>query len=212
MLPQPIQNVADKLRLFPGVGSRSSQKLALDMLQLTDEQYEEFIGALKELRRSTGLCMECGFFAENKPNHQTLCSICNDPSRNKSQICIVEKPTDVLTVEKSSVYRGLYHVSRHLISPLDKIFVEETTLTDLIDRRLQQMSDQKKHVELILFFKAGFSGEATTAYLKEAISQKGLSEFVSITRLAQGLPLYFNPDTLDQATMAKALEDRREVV
>jgi len=212
MLPQAIENLAEKLRFFPGVGNRSSLKLALDILQLPEDKFLEFDQSLTEVRAQVCFCTNCGFFAQKStqiPDETKIqCEICNNSSRNTSQICLVEKTTDVITVERGNVYRGLYHVLTNLISPLDNIFAEDTTINDLVERRL---SGNKDKIELILFFKAGFAAEATTAYLKEFLKQKKLLEKVTITRLAQGLPLYYNPETLDQATMAKALEDRREI-
>ncbi len=145
-------------------------------------------------------------------NNKVLCEICLNKNRHKNEICLVEKPTDVITIEKSQIYRGYYHVLNNLISPLDNVFAEDTNLSDLIDRRIPEMLETKSNnVEIILFFKLGFASQATTAYLKEILKQKGILDSVKISRLAQGLPMYYNPDTLDQATMAKALEDRREV-
>jgi recombination protein RecR len=230
MLPKSIQDLAEKMRYFPGVGVRSSQKLALDVLQLSPEKYEELIGSLKNVRAEVCFCDNCGFFAQKEAeqkagvkinqlftlmqdqNHslQFVCEICKDTTRNLAQICLVEKATDVITVEKSQFYRGTYHVLQNLISPLDNIFAEDTSIGDLLERKIPKLLVKYPKVELILFFKAGFSSEATTAYLKEVLKQRGLLDKVSLTKLAQGLPLYYNPDTLDQATMAKALEDRRE--
>jgi recombination protein RecR len=226
MLPPSIANLTEKFRLFPGIGFRSSQKLSLDVLQMSQENYEEFIKAIQETRDKVKFCQDCGFFAEGQ-----LCEICQNNSRNNQQLCLVEKPTDVISLEKSEIYRGKYQVLNNLISPLDNIFPEDTTLPDLFERRLPQifklnentlpkmninasLEERKARpkIELILFFKSGFAAEATTAYLRETIAHKGWSDRVEISRLAQGLPLYFNPDTLDQATMAKALEDRREIL
>jgi recombination protein RecR len=223
MLPQPIENLAEKFRNFPGIGFRSSQKLALDILQTDQEDYQELLIALDNMRKSVHFCQKCGFFAQNN-----FCDICSNKSRTDWQICLVEKPTDIITLERSESYRGKYHVLQNLISPLENIFPENTTLDDLFEKRIPEVLSSQKFthqiekdtlnktpeptkLELILFFKVGFSAEATTAYLRENLIQKGWHKQVKITRLAQGLPLYYNPDTLDQATMARALEDRREV-
>jgi recombination protein RecR len=206
MLPKAMQELADKLKYFPGVGTRSSQKLALDVIHLEPEKYDELIHAFNQARNEVGFCRQCGFFAQK----DQLCEICADQTRNKSQICIVEKPTDVISMEKSQIYRGYYHVLDALISPLDNIFAENTRIGELFEHRLHALSAQGE-MELILFFKAGFAGEATMAYIKELLKERGLSHKIKISRLAQGLPMYYNPDTLDQATMARALEDRRVV-
>lgn len=206
MLPESIDVLAHTLRYFPGVGKRSSQKLALDILQLETEQFTEFTQAVEKVRAEVHFCKTCGFFAGGDQ-----CEICRDTNRINYQICLLEKPTDVISVEKSSIYRGKYHVLKKLISPLDNIFAEDTDIPALVNR-LKELVKQHNNIELILFFKAGFAGEATTAYLKDVFATQGLTQHISITRLAQGLPLYFNPETLDQATMVKALEDRRAVI
>jgi recombination protein RecR len=207
MLPKAMQDLSDKLKYFPGVGTRSSQKLALDVIHLDGQKYDELMSAFAHARTEVGFCEQCGFFAQKGK----LCEICSDQTRNKTQICLVEKPTDVISMEKSQIYRGYYHVLDALISPLDNIFAENTRIGQLFEHRLGQLT-QVTNLEIILFFKAGFAGEATTAYMKELLKQKNLDTKVKITRLAQGLPMYYNPDTLDQATMARALEDRRVIV
>lgn len=221
MLPPALEKLTENFKKFPGVGFRSSQKLALDVLSMKQEDFNEFLHSISTVKDLVKFCDTCGFFAENK-----LCEICSNNRRNDLQICLVEKPTDVISLERSEIYKGKYHVLQSLISPLDNIFPENTNIPDLLNRRIpellnkldpnQGVAPQSKDfkadkIELILFFKAGFSAEATTAYLKEAINQNGWSGRVEITRLAQGLPLYYNTDTLDQATMVRALEDRRGV-
>jgi recombination protein RecR len=214
MLPEAIDNLAEKFRFIPGVGQRGSMKMSLDIMQMPKEKFDQFLAALSDVKANVATCNNCGFFAQINSKHEVeLCEICKDKNRIKWQICLVEKPVDVITVEKSQIYRGYYHVLNNLISPLDNMFVEDTTLDDLLDRRVLDLINnlQVNEVELILFFKLGFAAQATTAYLKEVLKRKSLESKVKISRLAQGLPMYYNPETLDQATMAKALEDRREV-
>jgi recombination protein RecR len=211
-LPESIVELAQKLRLLPGVGRRSSERLALDIVQLVDEDFTQFYTAINTAKQQITFCSQCGFFAERVAGQQeTLCPICKDSHRNTKQICICERPTDVITMEKSNMYRGCYQVLDALISPLDNVFAEDTALPHFLDIRLPAILEKHQEVELILFFKAGFGSEATTAFLKESIRQKDWADRVSITRLAQGLPLSFNPDTLDAQTIIKALEDRREI-
>lgn len=204
MLPLIIKEVSDSISKFPGVGKKSSLKLALDILNLVDEDYQGLIQNIEKMRKNVNFCTECGFFAED-----LCCEICKNQHRHKNQICIVEKPTDIITMEKSNIYTGKYHVLKNLISPLDNIFADDTTVHELVDR--VEKIDQKE-IELILFLRAGFSTDATVAYLRELLNSKGLIQKVKITRLAQGLPLYYNPETLDQATMVKALEDRTKIL
>jgi recombination protein RecR len=205
MLPQSIVNLAQKLRTLPGIGNKSSQKMSLDILQSSQDDFENLILAMNEARNTIKFCSRCGFFAEGK-----FCNICSSNSRSRSQICIVEKPTEVISLEKSDIYSGTYHVLNKLISPLDNVFAENTTISQLIDN-LSQLIAENKNIELILFLKPSFATEATTAYIKELIKDKGWVDSIHITRLAQGLPLYYNADTLDTATMVRALTDRREI-
>jgi recombination protein RecR len=223
MLPEPINNVAYNFQKFPGIGFKSSQKLALDILQMKDDDYQQFLESVDRIKKEVRLCSQCGFFAQQQEGvkeEECLCEICKNDGRNNYQICIVEKATDVITMEKSGIFNGRYQILENLISPLENIFPEDTKVSYFIQQRLpgllKEYESSKKmktpnQFELILFFKAGFASEATTAYLKEVLEQRKLLDIIKITRLAQGLPLYYNPDTLDQATMAKALEDRREI-
>lgn len=206
MLPLALLELAEKLRLLPGIGVKSSQKMAIDILQLKPQDFEALIDSIEQSQLKVKFCSQCGFFSEN-----FLCEICSNKRRNQNQICIVEKPTDILSLEKSEIYGGVYHVLNKLISPLDNVFAENTTISKLTDRLKDLVKKQKQQVELILFLKPSFSTEATTAYIRETILNHKLQDSVNITRLAQGLPLYYNPDTLDSATMVKALEDRREI-
>jgi recombination protein RecR len=205
MLPIAILNLAEKFRNLPGIGNRSSQKMSLDILQAKEEDFASLVIAMQDARNNVRFCNRCGFFAEAE-----LCNICSNNHRSKNQICIVEKPTDVISLEKSEIYNGTYHVLNKLISPLDNVFAENTTINKLIEN-ISELIANNKDVELILFLKPGFANEATTAYIKEILKNKGWLDKVAITRLAQGLPLYYNSDTLDTATMVRALTDRREI-
>jgi recombination protein RecR len=144
MLPKNIQNLAEEFQKLTGVGKRSSLKLSIDLLQLNNDDYQAFQVALKNMRLETTFCYKCVFFAEgNRESHQQFeCEFCKNPNRNQTQICLVEKPTDVLNIEKSQIYRGLYHCLNNLISPLDNIFAENTTLNKLW-LRLEDLISQK---------------------------------------------------------------------
>ena len=205
MLPESISNLALSLRKLPGIGIKSSQKMAIDILQMKEEELVSLLNSIDHTRIKVKFCHRCGYFAENY-----LCDICSNDSRNHSQICIVENATDVIALEKSEIYRGVYHVLEKLISPLDNIFANNTTINELLMTVKKEVSSNKD-LELILFLKPGFAGQATTAYIKELLVDNDLIKHVKITRLAQGLPLYYNPDTLDNATMIRAIEDRREI-
>lgn len=203
LLPPAIDQLTDRLRHIPGVGKRSAQKLALDILQIDAEDFDELTNAMKTMRDTVQLCKISGVFSETE-----VSPMLSDARRNQYQICLVEKPTDVLSLEKSEVYHGTYQVLHNLISPLDNIFVDQTNLPALFSR-LEALSGE---VELILFLRSSFAADATVAYVREYITQKNWQDRITISRLAQGLPLFFNADYLDQATMIRALEDRRSIV
>jgi recombination protein RecR len=205
MLPEPIANLAQSLRKLPGIGIKSSQKMAIDILQMKEGELSLLLQSISDTRTKVKFCQKCGYFSEN-----FLCNICSNDNRNYCQICIVEKPTDIIALEKSEVYRGVYHVLDKLISPLDNVFASNTTVDKLLTTIKEDIGNGKE-LELILFLKPGFAGQATTAYIKELLVNNNLIQNVKITRLAQGLPLYYNPDTLDNATMIRAIEDRREI-
>jgi recombination protein RecR len=210
MLPAQIEEVSTEFRKLPGVGVRGSQKIALDILQLNSDNFVSFLQSLENMRKEVTFCSNCGFFAE-KTSNLPLCNICKDASRLNHQICLVEKATDIITVEKSQSFRGVYHVLEKLISPLDNIFPQDTKLNELLEHRLISELPKSPIIELIIFFKQGFSADATTAYLVERLKQMGLSEKVKITKLAQGLPMYFNTETLDSETLSRAIQDRKEI-
>ena len=205
MLPESISNLALSLRKLPGIGIKSSQKMAIDILQMKEDELESILTSINNTRTKVKFCHRCGYFAENY-----LCDICSNDSRNHSQICIVENATDIIALEKSEIYRGVYHVLEKLISPLDNVFANNTTINELLMTVKEEVSTNKD-LELILFLKPGFAAQATTAYIKELLVNNDLIKHIKITRLAQGLPLYYNPDTLDNATMIRAIEDRREI-
>ena len=204
-LPEPINNCINKLQQLQTLGRRSAQRVTLDILQSDPELFSEIIISLGEMRSKVKFCNQCGFFAEGE-----LCEICSNDRRDSYKICLVEKPTDVLNLEKTQIYNGLYHVINQLISPIDNIFVENTSLPDLIQKRLKSLlNSNQNNIELIIFFKAGFSADATTAYIKGKINELGWKDRITITKLAEGLPLYYNAESLDQATIIRALEDRK---
>lgn len=203
MLPESITHFSDTLRTLPGVGKRSSQKLALDILALSQESYIELLRKMEEMREKVRYCEISGVLSETP-----VSPMLSDSKRNQNLICVVQDPTDVLSVEKSGIFTGTYHVLFQLINPLENIFVDDTTIPKLITR----IEKSDTVVELVFFLRTSFAAEATIAYIRKALQEKSLDKKVKMTRLAQGLPLHFSTEYLDQATMVKAFEDRREVL
>lgn len=207
MLPLLIQELADEFRLFPGVGRKNAQKLALDILDLEPEKFDQLHKNMEKMRAGIHFCQNCGFFSQAK-----ICDICSSKNRQDGLICLVENPIDILTLEKTESYKGRYFVLQKLISPLENIFPENTKIFDLFSRRIPEVLKKTDHIELIIFLKNSFATESTVAYLKEYIQNEKLSQKVTLTRLAQGLPLYFNPESIDSATVSKALSGRTNVL
>ncbi len=202
MLPETITKVTDHLMKFPSMGRRSSQKIALQLLDQSNLEFQELLQDLVKMKKEVTFCSICGFFSQNN----LPCSICSDRLRLNHQICVVEKPTEVIVMEKSLIYRGRYQVLSRLISPLDHIFAQNTNIPNLIDR-LKTLDK----VELVLFLQPSFNAEATTAYIREKIAEQGMGDKVNISKMAQGLPSFYNIDTLDIETLAKAMEGRIKV-
>jgi recombination protein RecR len=214
MLPESITSVTDILMRFPAVGRRSSQRIALQILEQSDTEFDHLIEQLQKMKQSVTFCPTCSFFSQNNLE----CDICRDHSRSVLQICILEKGTDVIALEKSLSYHGRYQVLSRLISPLDNIFADNTNLPQLFTRienivdkiRQGQVTSRSPlpYLELIFFLQPSFNAEATLAYVREKIQDKGWSEFVRLSKLAQGLPSFYNVDTLDQETLSKSIEGR----
>jgi len=204
MLPDSITKVTDHLMKFPSMGRRSSQKIALQLLEQGEGEFQELLQDLVKMKQEVTFCSVCGFFSKNSQ----LCEICGDHYRRDTLLCVVEKPTEVIAMEKSLVFRGKYQVLGRLISPLNNVFAHNTGIPSLIERLIEN-ADQK--TELVLFLQPSFDADATTAYIREKIKELGLEDKVNISKMAQGLPSYYNIDTLDQDTLAKAMEGRIKV-
>jgi recombination protein RecR len=205
-IPKPIDDSAKQLRSFPGVGKRSAQKLALDILGLDKEEYKTLISTLDTMRSEVRLCPVTGIFTSS-----AVSEMLSDNSLNQRQICVVETPVDVFTIQKAEIYRGTFQSLGRLLSPLDNIFASDTSLPLLFDRITKLLDQKDTPIEIIFFLKNGFAADATIAYIQEWVSNNNLQTRINMTKLAQGLPLYFNVDYLDQATLEHAFNDRKTI-
>jgi len=183
-----------RLTRLPGIGERSAQRIALHLLSRDESETRELSRLLVETREKLGFCERCGFFAEAR-----LCPICADPKRTEGEICVVEQPVEVLSLERSGIYRGLYHVLGGVISPLDGVHPKDLS----IDRLLARVVDEKVG-EIILALSSGVEGETTALYLGERLGDLPLR----VTRLARGLPAGSRLEYLDEATLSRAFEGR----
>jgi recombination protein RecR len=192
--PPSLQTLIQELRRMPGVGPRSAERIALWMIQAPNSRVNDISEAIK--KASTGLqsCQECGFFSEDK-----ICAICSDPSRDQSTLCVVEQPTDVLPLERTGAFHGLYHTLGGKLSPLNHVGPEDLRFDPLF-RRIKEM----RPAELILALGADVEGEATASYIVHLLEGMELR----VSRLAQGLPAGFGLENADEATIANAYHGR----
>jgi recombination protein RecR len=202
--PAPLARLIQELSKLPGIGEKTAARLAFHMLKGKKEDVYALSDSIGKLRREMGLCRRCFGFSEVDPlNGETsLCAICRSAGREQDKICVVEEPADLIAVEKSQEYRGLYHVLHGTISPLDGIGPDALRIKELLDR----LRDGLVH-EVIVATNPTMDGEATALYLSKIIKPLG----VAVTRIARGLPMGGDLEYTDAVTLGKALEGRREI-
>lgn len=202
-LPRSIAKLIESFEKLPGIGPKSAQRLTFYLLHVPQNQLEEFGENLSNLKKNTVLCSLCFNVSESDP-----CPICSDPTRDKSMILVVEQPLDVLAIEKTGHYRGLYHVLHGAISPLNNIGPDELYINQLISRITNY---QLPITEIILATNPTMEGEATAMYLKNQFRPSaGSGSKFRISRLGQGLPTGGDLEYADEVTLQRALEGRRE--
>ncbi len=195
-LPRPVRKLIESFEKLPGIGPKTAQRLTFYLLHVPQEQLNEFSESLADLKRKTVLCSICFNVAEKDP-----CSICTNRNRDKSTICVVEQPLDILALEKTDEYKGVYHVLHGAISPLDNIGPDELRIHELLPR----LKDGEVE-EVILATNPNMEGEATAMYIAKLI--KPLK--IKTTRLAHGLPVGADLEYADEITLSRAIEGRRE--
>ena len=195
--PIALRELIAQLRQMPGVGPRSAERIALWLVQSRDEKPEQIAGAIRTTRQTVRPCVRCGFFATEE-----LCEICGDTSRVLDLLCVVEQPTDILPLEKTSAFRGYYHSLGGRISPLDHVAPEDLRIKELLER-----VEREKFSEIIFALAADVEGEATTNYLVELLKNKP----VTLTRIAHGLPAGGGLESADELTLYQALSGRTKL-
>jgi recombination protein RecR len=191
-----VENLVAQLTRLPGIGSRTAQRLAFHILQKPPEEALALAAALTEVKERVRFCRECGNLTEEE-----LCGICTDARRDRATICVVEQPVDVISLERTHEFRGLYHVLGGALSPIDGVDPSDLRIDELL-RRVTEHCVQ----EVVLATNPNMTGEATAAYVADRLRGR-----VRVTRLASGLPVGGDLEYADEVTLGRALTGRREM-
>jgi len=195
--PQPLADLIDELKRLPGIGQKSAQRLAFHVLRSPRENAERLSEALIDVKDKLGICAVCNNISDGE-----LCNFCRDPHRDHSVICVVEEPHNILPIEMTRQFNGLYHVLHGALSPLRGIGPEQLRIANLLERI--QSGEVR---ELIVATNPTVEGEATAVYLSRLMKPLG----VTVTRIAMGIPVGSDLEFADEVTMGKSLENRREM-
>ncbi len=195
--PAALRDLIAQLRQMPGIGPRSAERIALWIVQARGDQPEQIARAVAATRQAIHPCKLCGYFTTEE-----ICEICQDSSRATDQLCVVEQPTDILPLEKTSAFRGRYHSLGGKISPLDHVGPEDLRIKELLDR-----IEKEKFSEIIFALAADVEGEATTNYLVDLLKGKPMT----LTRIARGLPAGGGLESADELTLYQALTGRTKL-
>ena len=193
---QPVARLIEELQRLPGIGPRSAQRLTYHLLRAPQEEASSLADAILAIKEKIVLCSQCQNVTEVDP-----CALCRNEARERDRICVVEEPLDILALERTGGYKGLYHVLHGTISPMDGIGPEDLKIRELLER----LRDGEVQ-EIILATNPNLEGEATAMYLQGLLKPLG----VRVTRLARGLPFGSDLEYADEVTLMRALEGRQE--
>ena len=196
MLSPAVDNLVAQLTRLPGIGTRTAQRLAFHLLAVSPQEAGAVASAIVEVKERVRACSACGNLTEDE-----LCDVCRDPRRDRTIVCVVEQPVDVLSLERTHEYRGLYHVLGGALSPLDGVEPADLRISGLLDRLRNG-----EVTEVVLATNPTMTGEATAAYLADRLRER-----VTVTRLASGLPVGGDLEYADEVTLGRALVGRRPV-
>jgi recombination protein RecR len=194
---EPIAKLIEELRKLPGIGQKTAQRLAYNLLRRPTEDAERLSRAIREVKEKIRYCSRCNNFSDQDP-----CSYCTSPSRTQEVICVVEEPHDILPIEKTREYHGQYHVLHGVLSPINGIGPDDLKLKNLLER-LREGNVR----EIILAMNPNVEGEATAIYLAKLLKPTG----IRVTRIALGVPVGSDLEFADEVTMSKALEGRHMI-
>ncbi len=194
MLSPSVDNLVAQLTRLPGIGTRTAQRLAFHLLSASKPDALALATAIEDVKERVRFCRECGNLTEEE-----LCTICLDPRRDQSIVCVVEQPTDVISLERTHEFRGLYHILGGSLSPIDGVDPSDLRIDELVQRVARGSV-----TEVVLATNPNMTGEATAAYLADRL--RGV---VTVTRLASGLPVGSDLEYADEVTLGRALVGRR---
>lgn len=192
-----FSKLIDVFRKMPGIGNKSAVRMAYHVLSMSEDEVSEMLSVIKTAKEKIVYCSHCQNTTEQDP-----CEICSNPKRDRSTICVVEQPKDVIALEKTREYYGTYHVLHGFISPMDGIGPEDIRIKELLNRAADEGVK-----EIIMAISPSIEGEATTMYISKLLKPFG----IKITRIAYGIPVGGELEYADQVTLAKAIEGRREI-
>lgn len=193
-MAEPLNKLIEEFSKLPGIGAKSAQRLAFHIMKTSSEDVRSLIFALRDAKNNLKFCKDCGAFSTEE-----TCGICLSEKRDRSVICVVQEPNDVMTLERSKDYKGLYHVLHGVISPMEGIGPDDIHLSQLINR-----CRDEEVKEIIIATNPNVEGEATAMYISHLLKPVGLN----VTRLAYGLPVGGNLDFADDVTLNRAMEHR----
>lgn len=193
--PAPVTRLIEAFAQLPGIGPKTASRLTFYLLRRPAEQSHALADALRDMAENTRFCSTCFNITEQSP-----CSVCSDETRDRSMLCVVEEPLDVVAIDRTGDYRGLYHVLHGAISPVDGIGPDELRIRELMARL-----DHEDIQEVLLATNPNLEGEATAMYLARLLQQSG----IQVTRLARGLPVGGDLEYADSDTLGRALKGRQ---
>jgi recombination protein RecR len=193
-MAEPIENLIEQLTKLPGIGRKTAQRLAFFIISMPKEEALHIAKAIEEVKEKVHFCKECFSLTDDE-----LCRFCKDPSRDRSVICVVEEPSNIHVIERTNIYRGLYHVLLGALSPMDGITPDRLTLSELKER-VQRLGVK----EIIVATNPNTKGELTAQYIKKMF--EGMP--VTITRIAYGLPVGGDIEFADEVTLTRSLQGR----
>ena len=199
---EPVTKLIDEFKRLPGVGQKSAQRLAFHVMKMSEPDVERFVAAMQEVKRKIIFCTVCNNLTDVDP-----CRFCASTSRDRSIICVVEEPHNLVSVEKTRSFHGLYHVLHGSLSPLRGMSPEDLRLANLLPRLRPDNNEGVEVREVILATNPNTEGEATASYISRLLKPLGLR----VTRIAMGMPVGSDLEYVDEVTMDKALANRHEI-